>query len=41
MTKKTLQFNNIKVNKKNFHITDLNFLLITKKVKLLDRYVLF
>ena len=66
MSEKTLKFNNIKVNKKEFHkskqaidlgsvtvdqivISDnlnivmmvLNILLAIKKMKLLDRYVLF
>ena len=60
MSGKTLKFNNIRVNKKEFHkskkpidanqiaVSDkfkhsdngLNFLLVTKKVKLLNRYVL-
>ena len=66
MSEKTLKFNNIRVNKKEFHkskqpielmsanvdqivISDkfsivtkvLNILLVTKKMKLLNRYVLF
>ena len=66
MTKKTLKFNNIRVNKKEFHMSKqpivlmsvnidqivvsdkcsiitkvLNILFVTKKVKLLNHYVLF
>ena len=66
MSEKTLKFNNIRLNKKEFHkskepidlmsvnvdqivVSDklkhsekaLNILLVTKKVKLLNRYVLF
>ena len=58
MSEKTLKFDNIRVNKKEFHKSKqpialmsvyvdqivtkaLNILLVTKKVKLLNRYVLF
>ena len=47
MSEKTLKFNNIKVNKKEFHrykqAIDLNWLfasLVIKKMKLLNHYVL-
>ena len=57
MSEKTLKFDNIRVNKKEFHKSKqpialmsvyvdqivtkaLNILLVTKKVKLLNRYVL-
>ena len=56
MSEKTLKFNNIRLNKKEFHkskepidlMSNLNIitkalsiLLVTKKVKLLNHYVLF